>query len=188
MAKPLADLKVCREAFSSAQDVSESSAIFAQDVDQLAKREARASNVVRSKENALALTNYEAASSEIELAEAKNIIWSNKRKSGLRKLPTILQSFMTRFADFLEAYSGVVEIVKQADSQYGGLAYSTISLLLLVSHGAMNRYHLTLLMYRLPSTNLSKKKRFKVPWIAFVDAFQESASCRSLYLVMRMQI
>ena len=40
---------------------------------------------------------------------------------------------MTRFADFLEAYSGIVEIVKQADSQYGGLAYSTVSLLLLVS-------------------------------------------------------
>ena len=39
---------------------------------------------------------------------------------------------MTRFADFLEAYSGIVEIVKQADSQYGGLAYSTVSLLLLV--------------------------------------------------------
>ena len=40
---------------------------------------------------------------------------------------------MTRFADFLEAYSGVVETVKQADSRYGGLAYTTLSLLLLVS-------------------------------------------------------
>ena len=167
--------------------MSESSAAFAQDVDQLARREARASNVVRSKENALALTNYEAASSELELAEAKNIAWSNKRNSGLRKFPALLQSFMTRFADFLEAYSGIVEIVKQADSQYGGLAYSTLSLLLLVSDGAMNRYHLTSLNYRLPSTNLSKKKGFKVPWIPFVDAFQESASCRSSYLVMRTQ-
>lgn len=40
---------------------------------------------------------------------------------------------MTRFADFLEAYSGIVEIIKEADIQYGGLAYSTLSLLLLVS-------------------------------------------------------
>lgn len=42
---------------------------------------------------------------------------------------------MTWFADFLEAYSDVVEIVKQAESQYGRIAYTTLSLLLLVSKG-----------------------------------------------------
>ena len=142
--------EVDREALPSAQDVSESSAAFAHDVHQLARREVSASNVVRSKETALALTNYELASSELELAEAKNIIWSNNRKSGLRKVPALLQTFMTRFADFLEAYSGIVEIVKQADSQYGGLAYSTISLLLLVRDEVMSGPDGTSLISRLP--------------------------------------
>lgn len=86
-----------------------------------------------SKKEALLLTQYESATTELESAQARNLAWSAKRKRGLRKLPTLLQTFMTRFADFLEAYSGIVEIVKQADSQYGGLAYSTVSLLLLVS-------------------------------------------------------
>ena len=88
---------------------------------------------MNSKQEALLLTQYESATTELESAQARNIAWSAKRKRGLRKLPTLLQTFITRFADFLEAYSGIVEIVKQADSQYGGLAYSTVSLLLLVS-------------------------------------------------------
>ena len=94
--------------------------------------EAKLSATVDSKQEVLLLTQYESATTELASAQAKNLAWSAKRKKGLRKLPTLLQTFMTRFADFLEAYSGIVEIVKQADSQYGGLAYSTVSLLLLV--------------------------------------------------------
>ena len=168
--------------------MSESSAAFAQDMDQLARREMRVSNAVRSKENALALTIHESTSSELELAEAKSLIWLKRRKTGLRRYPALLQTFMTRFADFLEAYSGIVEIVKQADSQYGGLAYTTLSLLLLVSDRGMNRCRSTSLTSRLPSTNPSKRKRSKVPWIACVDACQGSASCRSLYLATRTHV
>ena len=116
-----------------ARETLESAPTFVQDVSQLVPMEAKIAATVDSKQEVLLLTQYESASKELDSAEAKKLAWSVKRKKGLRKLPTLLQSFMTHFADFLEAYSGIVEIVKQADSQYGGLAYSTLSLLLLVS-------------------------------------------------------
>lgn len=40
--------------------------------------------------------------------------------------------FATNFSSFLQAYSGIVEIMKGADQQYGGLAYGTLSLTLIV--------------------------------------------------------
>ncbi|KAL8647693.1 MAG: hypothetical protein Q9210_005402 [Variospora velana] len=43
------------------------------------------------------------------------------------------QNFTTKFSGFLESYSGIVEVVKGADQQYGGLAYSTMSLFLIVA-------------------------------------------------------
>ena len=115
-----------------AREALNSSPAFVQDISQLAPREAKISATVDSKQEVLLLTRYESADAELDLAQAKKSAWSAKRKKGLRKLPTLLQTFMTRFAEFLEAYSGIVEIIKQADNQYGGLAYSTVSLLLLV--------------------------------------------------------
>jgi hypothetical protein len=44
-----------------------------------------------------------------------------------------LQRFLTRMSEFLECYSGIVEILRCADMQYGGVAYGTISALLIVS-------------------------------------------------------
>ena len=118
-----------------AREALDSSPAFVQSVSQLVPREAKISATVDSKQDVLLLTQYESANTELDLAQVKNSAWAAKRKKGLRKLPTLLQTFMTRFADFLEAYSGIVEIIKQADSQYGGLAYSTVSLLLLVGAG-----------------------------------------------------
>ena len=115
-----------------AREALDSRPAFDQNVSQLVPREAKISATIDSKQDALLLTQYDSANTELDLAQVKNFAWSAKRKKGLRKLPTLLQTFMTRFADFLEAYSGIVEIIKQADSQYGGLAYSTVSLLLLV--------------------------------------------------------
>ena len=40
--------------------------------------------------------------------------------------------FANNFANFFQAYSGVVEIMKGADQQYGGIAYGTLSILLIV--------------------------------------------------------
>ena len=51
----------------------------------------------------------------------------------IRKVGKKTVVFANNFANFLQAYSGVVEIMKGADQQYGGLAYGTLSLLLIVS-------------------------------------------------------
>ncbi|KAL8791721.1 MAG: hypothetical protein Q9195_005658 [Heterodermia aff. obscurata] len=50
------------------------------------------------------------------------------RKAGKKTLV-----FANNFANFLQAYSGVVEIMKGADQQYGGIAYGTLSILLIVA-------------------------------------------------------
>ena len=42
--------------------------------------------------------------------------------------------FANNFSSFLQAYSGIIEIMNGADQQYGGVAYSTLSLLLIVSY------------------------------------------------------
>jgi phage-related protein len=59
--------------------------------------------------------------------------WSTRRSVGLRKAGSSVQRVLGTFSDFLGSYSGIVELVKAADSQYGGLAYGTLSLLLSVS-------------------------------------------------------
>ena len=55
--------------------------------------------------------------------------WMKKRS----KTSKYTQNFATKFSGFLESYSGIVEVVKGADQQYGGLAYATLSLFLIVS-------------------------------------------------------
>ncbi|PPJ51253.1 hypothetical protein CBER1_08182 [Cercospora berteroae] len=59
--------------------------------------------------------------------------WRARRKSGTgRKIATGVQGFLVTFSDFLESFSGIVEVVKAADQQYGGFAYGTMSVLLSV--------------------------------------------------------
>lgn len=67
------------------QKVSESSSTFNDDLKQLVKCEASAMSVVSSKEKLLALITYDLASSEVEMVDVKNLIGSNKRKTGLKK-------------------------------------------------------------------------------------------------------
>ncbi|KAI9771918.1 MAG: hypothetical protein M1839_002701 [Geoglossum umbratile] len=53
---------------------------------------------------------------------------------GNRRVVSVkLQRFLTRMSEFLECYSGIVEILRCADMQYGGVAYGTISALLIVA-------------------------------------------------------
>ena len=52
------------------------------------------------------------------------------------------QTFASNFSGFLEAYSGIIEIMKGADQQYGGVAYSALSLLLIVGGFPEKRYPL----------------------------------------------
>lgn len=72
------------------------------------------------------------ASSEVLRARVTQRQWGLQRGSGVRKASTQIQSALRRFRQYLQCYSGLVEIVKQADEQYGGLAYGTLSLLLVV--------------------------------------------------------
>ncbi|KAI9668021.1 MAG: hypothetical protein M1821_000841 [Bathelium mastoideum] len=56
-----------------------------------------------------------------------------KRDSGARKyVSTPFQKFAKLFSDFLAAYGGLVDILRNADSQYGNVASSTFSLLFAV--------------------------------------------------------
>jgi hypothetical protein len=57
--------------------------------------------------------------------------WSQKHGKQPGKY---VQNFLTTFSRYLEAYSGVVEVVKSAGQPYGQVAYSTLSLFLIVSH------------------------------------------------------
>ena len=55
-----------------------------------------------------------------------------ENKSFLRKVGSSTVVFVHNFHGFLNAFSGELEAMQAADSQYGGLAYSTLSMLLMV--------------------------------------------------------
>lgn len=54
--------------------------------------------------------------------------WSQKHQ---KQPGRYVQNFLTTFSRYLEAYSGVVEVVKSAGQPYGQVAYSTLSLFLI---------------------------------------------------------
>ena len=56
--------------------------------------------------------------------------WKEDKQRLSRKAGVALQRWLNAFAGFLESYSGIVEVVKAAYQQYGGLAYGTLSILL----------------------------------------------------------
>ena len=53
-------------------------------------------------------------------------------QSFIRKAGNKTVVFANNFSSFLQAYSGIIEIMKGADQQYGGAAYATLSLFLIV--------------------------------------------------------
>ena len=64
----------------------------------------------------------------VQLANTKLVALDEHRQSSRkRRAGKAIQEGMTAFASFLESFSGVVEIVRVADEQYGGLAYGTLS-------------------------------------------------------------
>ncbi|KAL9126195.1 MAG: hypothetical protein Q9217_004724 [Psora testacea] len=65
---------------------------------------------------------------QLEIAEDHKRNWTKNRC----KMSRNVQNFATKFSEFLESYSGIVEVVKGADQQYGGLAYGTLSLFFIV--------------------------------------------------------
>lgn len=63
-----------------------------------------------------------------ELASAQAGL-EEKRTQGFHKVTAKTQKFMLEFDRFLDAYSGVVNIVMFVDAQYGGVACATLALL-----------------------------------------------------------
>ncbi|KAK3321391.1 hypothetical protein B0T19DRAFT_478497 [Cercophora scortea] len=55
------------------------------------------------------------------------ISWQEKRRTGWRKVTTGISQFVQDFDTFLSRFSGIVEIVNMADSQYGGAATLVLS-------------------------------------------------------------
>ena len=74
------------------------------------------------------------AAARLGVANIARSRWRYERQSTRhRKAGVGLQKFLSTFGEFLESYAGIVEIVKGADQQYGGLAYGTLSILLSVA-------------------------------------------------------
>ncbi len=69
----------------------------------------------------------------LEMVKHRKSSWNVRRQEGKGKFGRSLQGFLTTTSAFLQSYSGIVELVKVADNQYGGLAYGTLSLFLSVS-------------------------------------------------------
>jgi hypothetical protein len=65
-------------------------------------------------------------------AARANTIYKQDRQTGAKKVGRGAQRFINSFADFLKAYSGIVEILRGAGQIYGEVAYETLSILLIV--------------------------------------------------------
>ena len=58
--------------------------------------------------------------------------WAIRRKEQYRVPGAWIQTWASRFSDFLASYSGIVEILKGVDQQFGAIAYGTLSALLAI--------------------------------------------------------
>ena len=64
----------------------------------------------------------------VQFADTTLRNWTADRQTSKRgRASQAFQESMTILANFLENFSGIVEIVRAADDQYGGLAYGTLS-------------------------------------------------------------
>ncbi|KJX92477.1 hypothetical protein TI39_contig5847g00009 [Zymoseptoria brevis] len=58
--------------------------------------------------------------------------WNDRKATSSRRAGAAFQASMASFSQFLENFSGIAEIAKAADQQYGGLAFGTLSVMLSV--------------------------------------------------------
>lgn len=71
--------------------------------------------------------------SDIIRARLAHRQWFLRRTTGAHRGAEKVQSALNRLQQYLKGYPALVEIVKQADPKFGGLAYGTISTFLVVS-------------------------------------------------------
>ncbi|KAL9082220.1 MAG: hypothetical protein Q9165_008928, partial [Trypethelium subeluteriae] len=91
---------------------------------------------------------------------------SDRRSSKIGKAGAGLQNVLCTIADFFQSFSGIAEMIKAADQQYGGLAYGTVSLLLSVAVHKQQREEaiaeaLEELAYAFPRLDMLQKVRPK---------------------------
>ncbi|RYP45784.1 hypothetical protein DL768_007903 [Monosporascus sp. mg162] len=85
---------------------------------------------LREKLKTLSLADLQAyVAQERDMLEKEEATWRDKRRKGLKRLTTTLQSFMETFDRFLKGYSGVVEVAHLAGSLYGGAATASLTIL-----------------------------------------------------------
>ncbi|RYP28501.1 hypothetical protein DL767_007180 [Monosporascus sp. MG133] len=98
---------------------------------QIAKCDAATSErELREKLKTLSLAELQAyVAQEKDILEKEEATWRGKRRKGLKRLTTTLQSFTETFDRFLKGYSGVVEVARLADSLYGGAATASLAIL-----------------------------------------------------------
>ncbi|KAF6816153.1 hypothetical protein CMUS01_12326 [Colletotrichum musicola] len=83
------------------------------------------------KENHETITD-EAAKGETVRAFGSKNLWRRKQEKTARRPGVWVQRWLNVFGDFLSSYSGIVEVVKGVEGQYGGLAFGTLSVLLAI--------------------------------------------------------
>jgi len=66
-------------------------------------------------------------------ADLSRLTLKNRRERGVHKLSAGVEDFLTYVQLFISGYSGIVEIVKAADQQFGGLAWGTLSVFLSIA-------------------------------------------------------
>ena len=74
----------------------------------------------------------ELGDSTLRDSKSARFSYLEERSKGAKHLGSGLQKFLTSFSNYLAAYSGIVEVVKQAGQPYGQVAYGALSLLLIV--------------------------------------------------------
>jgi hypothetical protein len=76
--------------------------------------------------HAVALENLDSASKSRDAYQLE-------REHGSKRISRWAQEFANGFAEFVSAYSGILDIVKGAGGPYGEVGYQTLSILLIVS-------------------------------------------------------
>ncbi|PQE06025.1 hypothetical protein CJF30_00004962 [Rutstroemia sp. NJR-2017a BBW] len=72
----------------------------------------------------------------LDNAEKTHEAYLHNRQHGPKRVGRWGQEFASTFADFLSAYSGIIDIVKSAGAPYGEIAYQSLSILLVATQKA----------------------------------------------------
>ena len=69
---------------------------------------------------------------DVNRATGVHRVYQRDRTTGGKKIGRAAQDFVRHFADFLNVYSGIVELLKGAGDIYGSVAYETLSIFFIV--------------------------------------------------------